>query len=242
MVVKGERFEAVFSKEEGTLSAYTLNNIPLISKGLELNLFRAPTDNDKQVSGDWQRKGLYQLQAETGKWETHQEEDRITLHIRNCHKGKLGFEYRTEIEYTVNADGSIMVNSVIIPVSDSEIIPRVGYRMELPEGFERMRWYGRGPWENYTDRKDATPIGVYESTGIGPMGGLCKASGDGQPRRGALDFHHQRRRYGLRVRGRRPNGGFCPACQSTRHGRPRPSAKTDSQIRHPDAQGDSSLS
>lgn len=99
-MVKGERFEAVFSKEEGTLSAYTLNNIPLISKGLELNLFRAPTDNDKQVSGDWQRKGLYQLQAETGKWETHQEEDRITLHIRNCHKGKLGFEYRTEIEYT----------------------------------------------------------------------------------------------------------------------------------------------
>ena len=48
--------------------------------------------------------------------------------------------------------------------------------------------------------------------------------------------------YGLRFRGRRPNGGFCPACQSTRHGRPRPSAKTDSQIRHPDAQGDSSLS
>ena len=46
------------------------------------------------------------------------------------------------MEYTVNADGSIMVNSVIMPVSDGEIIPRVGYRMELPEGFERMRWYG----------------------------------------------------------------------------------------------------
>ena len=133
LVVKGERFEAVFSKKEGTLSAYTLNNVPLMSKGLELNLFRAPTDNDKQVSGDWQRKGLYQLQTETGKWETRQEEDRITLHIRNCHKGKLGFEYRTEMEYTVNADGSIMVNSVIMPVSDGEIIPRVGYRMELPE-------------------------------------------------------------------------------------------------------------
>lgn len=120
LVVKGERFEAVFSKKEGTLSAYTLNNVPLMSKGLELNLFRAPTDNDKQVSGDWQRKGLYQLQTETGKWETRQEEDRITLHIRNCHKGKLGFEYRTEMEYTVNADGSIMVNSVIMPVSDAK--------------------------------------------------------------------------------------------------------------------------
>ena len=200
-----------------------------MSKGLELNLFRAPTDNDKQVSGDWQRKGLYQLQTETGKWETRQEEDRITLHIRNCHKGKLGFEYRTEMEYTVNADGSIMVNSVIMPVSDGEIIPRVGYRMELPE---RLRAYAL-VW-TWPMGKLHRPQGRHSNRrirkhSIGPMGGLCKASGDGQPRRGALDFHHQRRRYGLRVRGRRPNGGFRPACQSARHGRPRPSAKTDSQ-------------
>ena len=162
--MKGERFEAIFSKKEGTLSAYTLNNAPLISKGIELNLFRAPTDNDKQVSNDWQRKGLYQLQTEAGKWETVQEEGKITLHIRNTHKGQLGFKYHTEIEYTVNADGSILVNSIIQPAAHGDIIPRVGYRMELPEGFERIRWYGRGPWENYVDRKNATPMGLYEST------------------------------------------------------------------------------
>lgn len=51
------------------------------------------------------------------------------------------------------ADGSILVNSTIIPSTKGVIIPRIGYRMELPEGFERMRWYGRGPLENYVDRK-----------------------------------------------------------------------------------------
>jgi beta-galactosidase len=132
LVVKGERFEAVFSKKEGTLSAYTLNNVPLMSKGLELNLFRAPTDNDKQVSGDWQRKGLYQLQTETGKWETRQEEDRITLHIRNCHKGKLGFEYRTEIEYTVNADGSIMVKTASKRSPFTTYASAVSFRLMFP--------------------------------------------------------------------------------------------------------------
>lgn len=47
---------------------------------------------------------------------------------------------------------------------NGEIIPRVGYRMELPEGFERMHWYGCGPMENYADRKDAAYVGIYEDS------------------------------------------------------------------------------
>ena len=138
-----------------------MNNIPLISKGLELNLFRAPTDNDKQVSGDWQRKGLYQLQAETGKWETHQEEDRMTLHIRNCHKGKLGFEYRTEIEYTVNADGSIMVNSVIIPVSDSESFRVWAIEWNCPKASSVCVGMDVAHGKTIPDRKASAMVSIY---------------------------------------------------------------------------------
>ena len=86
----------------------------------------------------------------------------MRLQIENLYRGQSGFDYRTNIEYTVGADGSIMVNSTIIPGTKGAVIPRVGYRMEMPEGFERMRWYGRGPWENYVDRKDATYVGVYD--------------------------------------------------------------------------------
>lgn len=161
-LVKGENFEATFSKKEGTMSAYSLNETPLISKGLELNLFRTPTDNDRQVDDDWQRKGLYNMALETGNWDIRKEGNKVILLVKNAYKGKLGFDYQTEMEYTVTADGSVLVNSIIIPAVNGEIIPRVGYRMELPEGFERMRWYGRGPLENYVDRKDATNIGVYE--------------------------------------------------------------------------------
>lgn len=161
-LVKGECFEATFSKKEGTISAYTLNELPLISKGLELNVFRAPTDNDKQVSGDWQRKGLYNMALEAGRWDVRQENGKVVLQIKNIYKGKVGFDYQTEIEYTVAPDGSILVNSTIVPAINGEIIPRVGYRMELPQGFERMRWYGRGPIENYVDRKDASYVGVFD--------------------------------------------------------------------------------
>lgn len=162
--VLGEKFQAVFSKKEGTLSAYMLNGKSMLNAGPELNLFRAPTDNDKQVSADWQRKGLYDMKKETGNWSVRKEAGKITLQIKNTYCGKGGFNYQTEMEYIVNPDGSILVNSAITPTITGEIIPRIGYRMELPEGFERMRWYGRGPLENYIDRKESSLVGVYEST------------------------------------------------------------------------------
>ena len=161
-LIEGEHFEACFSKKEGCLSSYLLNGTELISKGLELNLFRAPTDNDKAVDADWQRKGLGEMSKESGLWEIREEKGKVILSIRTSYFGKMGFDYHTTIEYTVTGDGVIMVNSIIHPKINGEIIPRVGYRMELPEGFERIRWFGCGPFENYVDRKDAAYVGVYD--------------------------------------------------------------------------------
>ena len=159
--VEGEQFEAFFSKAEGTLAAYLLNETPLINKGPELNLFRAPTDNDKSIDGDWQRKGLAEMQLEPGQWNVCKENNKVILSVTNNYKG-VGFDYQTAMEYTVMPDGVILVNSTIIPSAIGEVIPRVGYRMELPEGFERMRWFGCGPFENYSDRKDAAYVGFYD--------------------------------------------------------------------------------
>ena len=160
-LVKGEHFEALFSNEEGTLSSYLLNGTQLISKGMELNVFRAPIDNDKQEQ-NWQDKGLAEMKLQPGTWEVRHENNKVILKIENTYQGKGGFNYHTTMEYTVAGDGSVLVSSAIVPSVDGDVIPRVGYRMELPEGFERMRWLGRGPFENYPDRKDAAYVGLYD--------------------------------------------------------------------------------
>lgn len=160
--VKGVNFEAVFSKKEGTLSEYLLNETPLISQGLQLNTFRAPTDNDKQVDAEWFKKGLHDMKLEAGNWAVNADDTKITLQIKNIYKGNNGFDFSNEIEYTVYPDGAVLVNSIIIPTMNGDIIPRIGYKMRLPEGFERMRWYGCGPFENYVDRKEASFVGLYE--------------------------------------------------------------------------------
>ena len=45
-----------------------------------------------------------------------------------------------------------------------EALPRLGLTLNLAPGFENMAWYGRGPWENYVDRKTASFIGIWRST------------------------------------------------------------------------------
>ena len=164
-VVKGADFTATFGKEQGTLTQYVLDGgVQLIDKGPQLNVFRAPTDNDKPVAADWQRLGLRDLALQAGQWSVAQTDSTVTLQVENRYDGLNGCSFRNTVAYTVGPDGSILVNSIILPSASGEILPRVGYKMYLPEGFERMRWLGCGPYESYPDRKDATPVGLYDQT------------------------------------------------------------------------------
>lgn len=67
--------------------------------------------------------------------------------------------------YTISLDGRIKVNMDYVPMPDSteiSIIPKFGMRMRLPADFTQLRYYGRGPWENYPDRLRSALIGLYE--------------------------------------------------------------------------------
>ena len=67
--------------------------------------------------------------------------------------------------YAVKADGRIMVDMDYKPTaSNIPLIPKFGMRMRLPKDYTHIRYYGRGPWENYPDRKRSSFLGIYESS------------------------------------------------------------------------------
>ena len=67
------------------------------------------------------------------------------------------------LTYTVKTDGKIMVEMDYQPTAtDIPIIPKIGMRMRLPADYTRIEYYGRGPWENYPDRKRSAFFGLYE--------------------------------------------------------------------------------
>ena len=68
------------------------------------------------------------------------------------------------VTYRVFGDGQVVVENETVISDRLPFVPRVGLELVLPAGFERLVWYGRGPHENYCDRKLGAAVGMYEST------------------------------------------------------------------------------
>ena len=169
VTVSGTNFKATFNKSKGTLSAYTYDDVPMIgsSKYLQLNAFRLPTDNDGSKKGSWDALGLPKLgntAKGTGtKVTTADDSKTVTVNMTSTY-GSGANTMDVTLSFIVCADGTIMVNSLIRPQNVGAIIPKLGFRLEMPKEMEQLAWFGRGPWDSYRDRKEACLPAIYEST------------------------------------------------------------------------------
>jgi beta-galactosidase len=167
--VGGPDFDARFDMRAGTLASLEFEGTALIRRGPELNLWRAATDND------WGNN----LPRRAAVWHNAQARTRVAGSDVDRLAGgavRIRFEKRIDDEngepaarytvaYTVLGSGDILVDTSFTKASDSlpELL-RFGMNLELPRAFDKMSWYGRGPFENYWDRKTAAEVGLYESS------------------------------------------------------------------------------
>jgi beta-galactosidase len=166
ITVSNARFKAVFSKSQGTLSGYTYDGTELMAKPLLLNAFRLPTDNDGNKSSTWDAMGLRKLTVKGTDAKYHVAEDQktTTVTLQSTYTGKAGTSFAVMLDFIVCADGTLMVNSMIRPASTGAVIPKLGFRLEMPAAMEQLEWFGRGPWDSYRDRKEACLPAIYSST------------------------------------------------------------------------------
>lgn len=69
-----------------------------------------------------------------------------------------------EYTYTIYGSGDVVIETHVVPQVDVPFLPRLGLQMQLPGGYEQFTWYGRGPHENYVDRKEGARVGLYSGT------------------------------------------------------------------------------
>ena len=167
VTVSGSNFEATFNKNKGTLSGYTYDGVQMMSKMLQLNAFRLPTDNDGSKKGSWDGMGLPKLSS-TGKGNattvTKGDDNKTVTIAMNSTYGSGSNTFDVNIDFIVCADGTIMVNSFIRPNNIGAILPKLGFKLEMPATMEQFSWFGRGPWDSYVDRKEACLPAIYKST------------------------------------------------------------------------------
>nr|WP_294903003.1 glycoside hydrolase family 2 TIM barrel-domain containing protein [uncultured Lacibacter sp.] len=152
-----------FNTKQGKLVAYTAGTHSLITTFPEPYFWRAPTDNDfgnqmPQRLGFW-RNAHNLLQLDTVKV---QEQNKDGLQI-DCYYRMAGVEVPYIISYQLLNNGAVKVTaSIDLQAKKLPEMPRFGMRMALPKTYTHVDFYGRGPWENYSDRNTASFVGIYQ--------------------------------------------------------------------------------
>lgn len=163
--VKGANFSATFSG--GTLSRYSLGGTTLINQPLKLNTFRVPTENDKVQESNWEALGVRTLSMTSGAWEIEQDENKqwVQLSITDTYRTSTSaLTFTATKQFRVYPDGAISVSTVTTPSTEGAILPKLGFRLEMPSSAENITWLGRGPFDSYHDRNHAAHLGIWHST------------------------------------------------------------------------------
>ncbi len=167
ITVSGEEFQLVFDQKAGRISSWVYRGVQLITAGPAFNVWRAPTDNDApRLAKMWREAGYDTMREQTVSFAVNQDAPAlVTVTAAFTAKGEgqnEGADYT--LMYRIYGSGDVQVDLDAKFGASLPPLPRIGLLLEMPGRFENFTWYGRGPQENYWDRKAGYPVGLYRST------------------------------------------------------------------------------
>lgn len=191
-VVKGDNFQLTFDTKVGTIYNLKYGSSTIINdgNGPVLNALRAFVNNDNWFYSQWFENGLHNLkhtaisstftpnsdgtivasftvisQAPNGaKIFGGTSSGKNTVEeLTDSPFGENDFKFITNQIWTVYTDGSVELQSGITSNKEGLVLPRLGYVMKVPNEFENFSYYGRGPIDNYNDRKSGQFIELHRN-------------------------------------------------------------------------------
>lgn len=168
VVLRAAGTEAVFSHMTGTLSLLKVGGKVILHDsaagvvaGPRLTCSRALTDNDCWMKKDFFSSGLTQLRYHPFPIVV----SNGTVVCRVVVTGSKSAGFLHEAVWSVDDNGVLMVKNSVIPRGVlPPVLPRLGLSLRLDPAFEEMLYYGRGPHENYVDRRTSAFLRVWNDT------------------------------------------------------------------------------
>ncbi|NDV68794.1 glycoside hydrolase family 2 TIM barrel-domain containing protein [Dysgonomonas sp. 25] len=165
LTVAGDNFRVAFDNKTGKMTSLQYGSKEMVhnNEGLQLNWYRS-VGNDKYTDQNFYPYTNSNLLF------THQvTDDKKAVNVLISSTAIVQSEKKPQIpyliKYTIYGDGTIDVDATFSKAgSGSDIIHRLGLQMQLPQGYENIKYYGQGPQENYMDRQAAAFVGLYNNT------------------------------------------------------------------------------
>lgn len=193
ITVSNDKVEVVFDTKQGTIHRLSHAGVVVIEEGNgpKLDPFRAACDNDNWAIAAWGQNGLHNLKHQTIRTSHYTRADgavvvsfTVVSQAPNSAKiydrrasgryridemtdkpmGEDDFKFTTAQAFTIYPDGSVELQANITSNNPRLALGRLGYELILPKRYQQYHYYGRGPINNYSDRKTAQFVEVHKST------------------------------------------------------------------------------
>lgn len=186
LIVKGKNFTYRFDRKRGLLISMDVNGRELIKQGAELNVWRAPLANEtdewtfwssniknrtdgfgRMAATEWYSAGIDKMSFlnDNFSWEIPGDST-VVVSSKNIYTtGNRRGSFINISKYTIDGNGIITLENSIVPNGQMPSwLPRIGQQWILDSTLRNVKWFGRGPQENYPDRKSGYRVGEYQST------------------------------------------------------------------------------
>lgn len=184
--VKGELFDYSIDKNNGQLNQMKYDGKELLQSGPMFNVWRAPLANDvdrwsngrhstqQKKSGlgrsrdnHWRTMGIDRLHYQVDNMEYYQpDETSVVIKVtETAYTATNEGGFRNYYTYHIRGNGVIELEVKTMPQGEMpQWLPKLGLQFQIPQEFQQVEWFGRGPQENYPDRKTGYKLGTYQST------------------------------------------------------------------------------
>jgi beta-galactosidase len=175
-LISNANFKIEFDNNKGSLSSLDYGNGNIMLKGFEPNFWRATTDNDfgaksPKTLAKWKQATQNQILKNVKFLKDSKEiEVKTNTQIKDEFTVQATFdlpavEGQIIVSYTINALGEITVHNQLANIkTDLPHLPRFGNNFIIKDEYQTVNWFGRGPHENYQDRKTSALVGQYKAS------------------------------------------------------------------------------
>jgi len=173
IAITGEAVEVHFDKNSGWLTTYRVGGTDLLGEGgtLKPNFWRAVTDNDMGAGINrkykaWSHPDMVLTSINARKVKTQRGQATSNDVEVKAVYNMPSVKSQLTLTYLINASGNMRVTQQLDATDGAEVsnMMRFGMVMQMPATMECSEYYGRGPVENYADRKFSQRIGIYHQT------------------------------------------------------------------------------
>ena len=163
IILTGGKTVAVIDKKTGMLSSWKIDGNELLLSPLRLNFWRPPTNNDEGAKfprslAVWRRAG--QNASATGVEARDEGNDALAQARIKVPAG----DSTAAVSWRMHASGQLAVEVDFTPKGQLPMIPRLGMQGAVSSAINSLSWYGKGPHENYIDRRSGAWTTIHNTT------------------------------------------------------------------------------